>query len=122
MLTDGHMPHIGNGTARGKHPMITHQKNIRYITGIRNGVLIGFRYFAFRGPVKLTLWVRGNGKGKFLISDGTKKHRTEIKIAAKQEWSSYAVKLTINKTSPLYMQYKGKGQLEFLNLELEEIK
>ena len=101
--------------------MITHQKNIRYITGIRNGVLIGFRYFAFRGPVKLTLWVRGNGKGKFLISDGTKKHRTEIKIAAKQEWSSYAVKLTINKTSPLYMQYKGKGQLEFLNLELEEI-
>ena len=122
VLTDGHMPHVGNGRARGKHPMITHKENERYITGIRNRVLIGFRYFAFRGSVKLTLWVRGNGKGKFLISDGNKRHGTEIKIKAKQEWSSYTVKLTINRTAPLYMQYKGKGQLEFLNLELEEIK
>lgn len=31
-------------------------------------------------------------------------------------------KITINKTAPLYMQYIGKGQLEFLSLELEKIK
>lgn len=50
------------------------------------------------------------------------KHRIEIKVKAKQEWSAYTVKLTINKAAPLYMQYTGKGQLEFLSLELEKIK
>lgn len=123
VLTDGHMPHIGNGSIRGTHPMITHQGKERYITAIRNGVFIGFRYFAFRGPVNLKLWMRGNGKGKFLISDGSRKRYAELGINAEKDWSVYTVRLDMsNKTAPLYLQYRGRGQIDFLKLELEEIK
>lgn len=120
VLTDGHMPHIGNGKARGKHPMITHGEGERFITGIRNGVVIGFRYFAFKEPVKMKLWVRGSGKGRFVISNGKKEERTEICFVAEKEWSTCEAELNFGKTAPLYLQYKGTGMIEFLKFELEE--
>ena len=125
VLTDGHMPHIGNGVTIGKHPMVTHGEEKRYITGIRNDTIIGFRYFAFHGPVKLKLWIRGKGNGRFIISDGKKKERQEIAIKVEndieKDWVMIEHIVNIEETAPLYLQYKGKGMLEFLKLELEEL-
>ena len=125
VITDGHMPHIGNGVTIGKHPMVTHGEEKRYITGIRNDTIIGFRYFAFHGPVKLKLWIRGKGNGRFIISDGKKKERQEIAIkvenAIEKDWVMIEHIVNIEETAPLYLQYKGKGMLEFLKLELEEL-
>lgn len=62
-------------------------------------------------------------KGKFLISDGSRKHYAELGINAEKDWSVYTVRLDMsNKTAPLYLQYRGRGEIDFLKLELEEIK
>lgn len=122
VLTDGHMPHLGNGASKRKHPAITHREEERFITGIRNGVVIGFRYFAFKGPTTLKIWVRGKGKGKFLISNGKKEERKKISVKAEKNWAPYETILSIEDTSPLYLEYKGNGELEMLKLELEEIE
>ena len=107
---------------KGKHPAITHREEERFITGIRNGVVIGFRYFAFKGPTTLKIWVRGKGKGKFLISNGKKEERKKISVKAEKNWAPYETILSIEDTSPLYLEYKGNGELEMLKLELEEIE
>ncbi len=121
VLTDGHMPHTANGISKRKHPMITHDCDERYITGIRNNVLIGFRYFAFVKPVKLVLSIRGTGKGKFIISTGTKKKRVFLEVEPEREWTEYETIIYANTTAPLYLQYKGSGTKELLKIELKNV-
>ena len=44
-LTDGRMPHVGNGKCRKKKPCIVEENGKQYITGIHNHTLIGYKYF-----------------------------------------------------------------------------
>ena len=73
----------------------------------------------------MKLWIRGKGNGRFIISDGKKKERQEIAIkvenAIEKDWVMIEHIVNIEETAPLYLQYKGKGMLEFLKLELEEL-
>lgn len=119
VLTDGHMPHIGNGTSQRKHPMIIHQDGERYITEIRNNTVVGYRYFAFDKPVKLTLWIRGNGKGKFIISTGEKEKRVSVFVRPCKEWTKYETDIDSRQTAPLYLLYKGTGMMEMLQIGLK---
>ena len=121
VLTDGHMPHVGNGGAPGRHPMITHGEGEQHITGIRNHTVIGFRYFAFTGSVKLILRVRGNGRGHFLISDGQKTHRTSVQVTGSEKWMKYETVVNTDRTAPLYLEYKGTGMMELQQIELKRV-
>ena len=73
----------------------------------------------------MKLWIRGKGNGRFIISDGKKKERQEIAIKVEngieKDWVMIEHIVNIEETAPLYLQYKGKGMLEFLKLELEEL-
>lgn len=119
VLTDGHMPHIANGVSRGKHPMITHSGGERYITGIRRNTVIGYRYFGFRKPVRVSLWIRGKGKGRFWITDGVKEHRVSIEVTGSGDWTKYGTVIRTEQTAPLYLKYDGSGMMELLQIELQ---
>ena len=57
-LTNGHMPHATNTAVNADIPFITHDADDRYITNIKNGTLIGFKYFDLAGASELTVRVR----------------------------------------------------------------
>ena len=69
-LTNGHMPHVTNRVLGADIPFITHGNDQRYITGIKDGTMIGFKYFEFDRTVQLAVSTRGSGSGHFVIRTG----------------------------------------------------
>ena len=62
------MDHIVNGISKAKRPYITHQDRERFITGITDGTVIGYKYFAFNGNYTMSFRVRGDGNGTLTAS------------------------------------------------------
>lgn len=117
MLTNGHMPHCTNTILDLDIPYITHGENERYITGIADGVRIGYKYFAFSAKTKLTLRLRGSGNGSFHVvtDDGV---LTSVPVTPSETWTDSTAVFTLGKTSALYLDYHGEGRVELLNITL----
>ena len=75
-ITNGKMPHIQFTKKVEGIPCVTHSGEERYITGIQNQTLIGYKYFYFDGKKRFTLKARSTQEGKILISDGKDACRT----------------------------------------------
>lgn len=114
-LTNGKMPHITNRKIEDDIPFITHGDDERYITNIKEGTRIGFKYFQFDEPGTLTVVTRGIGSGWFEIhnEDG---EVNDIAISPSKIWSESTTTINIKGTSALYFEYHGTGQVEFLSL------
>ncbi|MDO4285034.1 MAG: family 43 glycosylhydrolase [Eubacteriales bacterium] len=67
-ITNGHMPHATNTVVNADIPYITHGDAERYITNIKDGTRIVFKYFALDGEYLVTLRTRGEGQGAYVIS------------------------------------------------------
>lgn len=118
VLTNGHMPHCTNTKIDADIPYITHGDGERFITDIKDGTKIGYKYIAFEGKTKVTIKTRGTGEGVFEIHTAEKKVG-EILIAPAQEWTKTGTELEIHGVEPLYFVYHGSGAVEFLAFELE---
>lgn len=117
-LHRGDMGHIVNGISKAKRPFITHGNNERYITGITDGTVIGYKYFAFHGKQKLTLHLRGNGVGNLTIRAGIVP-LASVQLHPSQQWQLYTCTVTFDDTAALYFVYTGKGSIEFLDFTFE---
>lgn len=116
MLTDGKMKHMSVGKMRKPKPCMTDRNDERFITNIKNGVIIGYKYFKFNGAVELNLKIRGKGKGSFLIKTDLKGRRIgEIPVKPVSDWKSFGVQIDLSGEHPLILQFKGSGMIEFLS-------
>ncbi len=109
------------------HPYFTQSGTDRednpdqYIANLRDGAVVGFRWFAFDNLRKITLSLRGNGKGSMDI-------RTEeygeviagIPVEATESYQSFCadVKASVSGTKGLYFTYNGNGYVDFEWFEL----
>lgn len=84
-LTNGHMPHLDPQTIPEDIPHITSEENLPFAADISAGTRIGFKYFSFRGRVRLTLTVRG-GEGAFEVLVGGER-LARITTPASGEWT-----------------------------------
>lgn len=118
-LTNGHMPHATNRVVNAEIPYITHGDNQRYITGIRQGTMIGYKYFAFSRDVTLTLTARGTGDGSFTVTtdEAGKDVVGTICICPTENWQRFSDRLTLRGTHALYLHRQGTGMTELLELE-----
>ena len=92
-----------------------------YICGIRNNTVIGYKYFDFNNATKLTIKYRGNAKGNLCVSfKENGENVAELKITPSENWTilTQAVKFP-NGTMPLFLQFKGKGKLDLLEITFE---
>lgn len=84
-----------------------------YITEIREGTYIGFKYIDFKGVSGIELSVRGYGNGKFEVRtaiDG--EVLAEIPVQFTTAWTKYSAACSIpDGVSPLYLSYKGGGNV-----------
>ena len=113
-LTNGHMPQIIRRTTDEDIPYITDGNGERYITNIKQGTMIGYKYFAFAGTYEFSLSWRGEG-GVLTVSDG-ENALGKIALMPAKEWTQFSCKLAAQGVKPLYLTYSGEGTGEMLNL------
>ncbi len=112
-LTNGHMRHGSNQNRKSAEPCVTDKDGERYITGITNGTVIGYKQFALGGKGTLTLTVRGSG-GTFTTNLGA-----ELHTKAEADWTKYSVEFTGTEgVAPLLLTYRGKGTAELKEIEI----
>ena len=121
MLTNGHMPHCTNTVLDMDIPYIDHQDETRFITGIKDGVCTGYKYFAFDGSEKtVTVTARGDADGLMKVyTDLAKEPVAEIPVTSSETYREFSAELTtITDTQPLYFVYEGTGALDWLSFEI----
>jgi hypothetical protein len=113
-ITNEHMPHATNRIVNADIPFVTHGNDERYITGIKRGTMIGYKYFAFDRMVTLKVKLRGNGRGNLEVSTGSNPAGS-IPVTPSENWKDYPVQIDTEGTKALCLVWKGEGQIEFLS-------
>lgn len=133
VLTNGAMPHITNTLIQEDMPYITNDGEERYITGVKNGVTVGYKYFAFDGKTKITLTYRGAGEGSihaYLIDRGQiltaesqvpekASYQAEAKICPQKTWDTAAFSLDAVGEYALYLTFEGENSIELKDMAFE---
>lgn len=122
-LTNGKMPHATNRVVNADIPYITHEGTgkgaLRFITNLKEGCMAGYKYFAFNGPVRLAVTVRGaSGVMQVVLGDTVK---GDIELAGGQGWYEATLDLDHTGTAPLYLVYHGEGPADLLQFGFEPL-
>ncbi|HAL73519.1 MAG TPA: glycosyl hydrolase family 43, partial [Clostridiales bacterium] len=105
-LTNGRMPHVTNRILAADIPFIAHGEGQQHITNIKQGTLIGYKYFDFNGSVRLTLSVRGSGNGQFIVRSG-EGEVGRIAVAPSEGWQDLSTLITARGVQALFLVYEG---------------
>ncbi|OOM70024.1 xylosidase/arabinosidase [Clostridium puniceum] len=105
------------------HPYFTQDGEDRednpnqHIANINEGSVAGFKYFIFDKVEEISVKVRGNGNGVFLISTELGGQPiSEVKVSAQSDWSTFTAPMKIEEgIKPLYFTYKGEGSVDFMS-------
>jgi len=109
------------------HPYFTQDGEDRednpnqHIANMNEGSVAGFKYFIFNKAEEISVKVRGNGSGVFLVSTEIGgKPVAEISVKIQDEWSVFTAHMKINKgVKPLYFTYKGEGSVDFMSFTIK---
>ena len=95
---------------------VTEKQNVSFVTGIRDGAVIGYKFFDFPGSCLLGLEVRGGIEGTITVAHD---EEGEEPIGAVQlsmntaDWQMLLLPLAPETgTHPLYLRYEGEGAWE----------
>lgn len=95
---------------------ITQRQNRSFITGIGDGAVIGYKYFAFSGAQALSLELRGSFKGTVRVTTDEAGVQlcgeAEIMVSSR-DWRNLLLPLSaLRGIMPLYLRFAGEGGLE----------
>ena len=122
-ITNGRMPHATNTILNADIPYITHDEKERYITNIKTGTLIGFKYFAFDGTYTVSVKTRGKGCGEFLFSTEKSSEKNvlgKVAINASAEWTESKTVIEVKGTNAFYLKYYGEYSVELLEISFQQ--
>ncbi|MBQ2005770.1 MAG: alpha-N-arabinofuranosidase, partial [Alphaproteobacteria bacterium] len=105
-------------TQSGKDRM---ENGDQYIANMRDGAVAGFKYFEFQDTKRIAVTIRGNGKGRVLVS--TKPDfsyiAADIPIFANGTDAVFEADIQISTgVQPLYFRFTGSGSVDFKCFEL----
>ncbi len=115
VLTNGHMPHATNTTVDADIPYITHAGEKRFITDIKDGTRIGYKYFDFDGPVTLGVTCMGSADGVFEVWNEREK-LAELPVPAAGTWKETCATVSLSGIHPIFLVYRGEGAAKLLTL------
>lgn len=94
---------------------------VQYITDIKSGCLIGFKYFKFDDTNKVSVKIRGIAKGEIQVLlevEGAPVAKIPVNIST-NEWSKCENEFFINSdVTPVFFQFKGEGSIEMLSFTI----
>lgn len=94
---------------------------IQYIRNIKDGTVIGYKYFAFDGTNRVTMRVRGKADGNVVpYLDVPENPVGNIPVHVdSQEWTDLSGETgTMTGTHALYFKFEGEGILDFVTFTL----
>ena len=118
-LTNGHMPHATNTVVNADIPYITHDHDERFITNIKAGTMIGYKYFRLEGSYRLRIKTKGEGSGVFRISTdeaGKSQILGQVEIHPSKNWKESETVISAEGVLPLYLHYEGNGSVDLLEI------
>lgn len=112
-LYDGKKMRLGV-KRRGKHPQIAEEDGRQIVRSLKNGAVVGYRWFEFSGFTRLTVTARGSGEGTLYISWGEDSDPVaQIPVHASKQWvDAWAELPTPVGSASLYLRYRGSGELQ----------
>lgn len=121
-ITNGKMPHGSNKIYTESFPNVTNRGEDRFIGEIKEGTLIGYKYFLFDGNKTVGVRARGTGEGRFVVKDAADGAVVAvIPVFAAKEWTDYDADLNITDGKhPLYFIYEGMGEAELKEIIFEK--
>lgn len=112
-ITNGHMPHGSNSIFTFSFPNVNNCGEDRFIDEIKEGTVIGYKYFDFCGNNKITVTVKSTGSGVFTVNDNA----AVIKISPCNEWTQFSAELKIvDGISSIFLKYKGDGEIKLIKI------
>ena len=114
-LTNGHMPHIGQQDWTEPMPTITNEGDKHFLSGISDGVTIGYKYFAFDGPCTLQIIYRGTAEGSLTVALDERSY-SEIAVHPAAEWTEISGSIRTHGSHALYFTFHGEGTLDIKEL------
>lgn len=113
-ITDGHMPHGSNKIYDKSFPNVSHSENEQFIAEIKNGTVIGYKYFEFSGNTRIGVTVCGNADGAINVSSSEGGEiLASINICPTEKWTDFSAKMDIHDgVFPLYFTFSGIGEFK----------
>lgn len=109
---------------RGIHPYITQdggdgeEEAFQHIANFRRCAVCGFKYFSPDGAKDISVTLRGNGRGKIIVSDGVNTLAT-VPVSPAEDWTAFSAPFRDPQgTFALYFMYLGDGAIDILNFTL----
>ena len=93
----------------------------QYITGWRNGGVIGYKYFDFTDAAEISLRVKGTGSGRFLVyTDLQKAPAAMLPVQPCEDYKTVSGPLRLQPgMHPLHLVYEGEGSWQLKEFELK---
>ncbi len=109
------------------HPYFTQEGEDResnpnqYIANLTDGAMAGFKYFEIEEISKISVKVRGTGKGELHVTTkiGGESVAT-IPVSTEENWEMFTAPIQINKgIHALYFTYKGEGSIDLYSFTID---
>ena len=121
MGREGAKPYYLDRRVEEDHPYITQDGPDRedhagqYIANLQAGARAGFRYFLLKDLRKISVSVRGSGRGKLQVSlELEEPPFAEIPIEPSQDWSEYSTEVLVEDGEySLWFCFDGDGAVDF---------
>ena len=117
-LTNGHMPHIGQHDHMDPMPVITHDGEEHFLSGITDGTLVGYKFFSFNGSCTLNLICRGTAEGVLKVRTDEESQGI-VSLQPANAWTRISLSLHAAGKKALYLSFQGIGMLELKELIFE---
>ena len=87
----------------------------------KTAIEAGYRYFDFQTAKMLTVTIRGNAKGCFVVRDGRGGPVVScIPVSPSQDWTAFSAPLNIGEgKKALYFTYEGEGAADFIRFRFD---
>lgn len=120
-LTNGNMRHGSNLKRAYDAPMVTSGGGERFIAGIGEKTLVGYKYFDLAEEVKLTVKLRGDFRGTLDVClEAEKAPVARFSVEPSGAWTAYTTQWQAPAgTYPLYFRFRGTGKAQLLEFTLE---
>ncbi len=121
-LTNGHMgalSSLGRTNAEIDFPYITCENGERFVTNVKDGDLIGYKYINLAETKKISVSYRSEEEGCLEIHTEKGKCSEVLALHQADEWTWTACETSFTDEKELYLIYKGTGKISLLDLKLE---
>jgi hypothetical protein len=99
-------------------PYLTNEGDCRFATNITDGTRVGFKYFAFDGPVQLGVCLRGNARGTLHIRTQSQELGA-LPVQPCSDWTQIAATISTQGKQALYLDFEGTGAWDLLQISFQ---